>query len=308
MKMYLVVIVLMACLPVLTQAQKETVKVWPGGAPGAINNSAYQEKADSQDGVVQYVWQVTDPELTVYIPENVGANGTSVVICPGGGYWFNSVQNEGYMVADWLNSLGITAFVLKYRLPADAIMQEKSAGPLQDVQEAIRIVRRNADKWNINPGRVGVIGFSAGGHLAATASTLYDENVYEPEDTVSARPDFSILVYPVITMDTAFTHMGSRRNLLGKSPSKKQTEHYSAEQQVNENTPPAFLVHAQDDGAVPVMNSIRYYEAMLKYKVPGELHIYEKGGHGFGLGRTGGTESTWPEACEKWLRMSGLLE
>jgi acetyl esterase/lipase len=203
--------------------------------------------------------------------------------------------------------MGVSAFVLKYRLPSDAIMKDKSVGPLQDVQEAIRIVRRNAKDWNINPRKIGIMGFSAGGHLASTASTHFTDKVYEVKDTTSARPDFSILIYPVISMDTAITHRGSRDNLIGKNPSKEQVVRFSNELQVNSNTPPAFLVHATDDNTVPVQNSMNYLLALKKNKVPGELHIYEKGGHGFGLGANKGTAAEWPNACKSWLKVKGLL-
>ena len=187
-------------------------------------------------------------------------------------------------------------------------MENKSIGPLQDVQESIRLVRRHAKEWGIDPNKIGVIGFSAGGHLAATASTLYNDKVYDNDGT-SARPDFSILVYGVISMEPEITHAGSHNNLLGENPDKKLVDHFSNELQVNENTPPAFLVHADDDKTVPVQNSINYFLALKKYNVPAELHIYERGGHGFGLAqnRIGETESNWPEACKNWLIMRGLL-
>ena len=186
-------------------------------------------------------------------------------------------------------------------------MNDKSIGPLQDGQKAIRIVRRNAKKWNIDPDKIGVMGFSAGGHLASTVSTHFDEKVYEPVDTMSARPDFSILIYPVITMKADYTHKGSRNNLLGRTPDEDQVIRFSNELQVNEQTPPAFLVHSLDDNAVPVQNSINYALAMKKFKIPCELHIYEHGGHGYGLGSSNDTESTWPKACEKWLKARGIL-
>lgn len=185
-------------------------------------------------------------------------------------------------------------------------MQDKSIGPLQDAQEAIRIARRNAKEWGLNPNKIGIMGFSAGGHLASTASTHFNDKVYEPKDTTSARPDFSILIYPVITMADN-THKGSRENLLGKTPSQDLVNSFSNELQVTKETPPAFLIHATDDNTVPAQNSINYFLALKKNGVPAELHIYEKGGHGFGLGRSNGTESTWPEACKNWLKARGLL-
>ena len=174
------------------------------------------------------------------------------------------------------------------------------------LRESIRIVRRNAKKWEIDPDKIGIIGFSAGGHVAASASTLYKDKVYD-SDSTSARPDFSILVYAVISMKSNITHSGSKENLLGKNPDEKLVEYFSTELQVDKNTPPAFLICAEDDKTVPVENSIEYFLALKKYKIPSELHIYEKGGHGFGLAKNGGTESHWPDDCINWLKENGLL-
>ncbi|HEY4786004.1 MAG TPA: alpha/beta hydrolase [Bacteroidales bacterium] len=287
--------------------QEKIVKVWPGKIPGAIDNPSYKEETIYVDQKSPRISKVTDPTLTCYFAPKDKANGAAVIICPGGGYTRLAIDHEGYQVAAWFNELGVTAFVLKYRLPSDAIMQDKSIGPLQDAQEAIRILRRNAKEWGINPEKVGIIGFSAGGHVASTASTHFDDKVYDVTDNTSARPDFSILVYPVISMDSVITHRGSRDNLLGKKPSEELVKRFSNELQVTKNTPPTFLVHATDDHTVPVLNSINYLLALRKNGVPGELHIYEKGGHGFGLGRSKGTESTWPEACKNWLKARGIL-
>jgi acetyl esterase/lipase len=289
-----------------SDAQINTINVWNGKIPGSIHNPSYIAVKDSDQYWVR-ISKVSQPVLDVYPAQNDKANGSAVIICPGGGYQALAIKHEGAEVAAWLNSLGITAFVLKYRLPDDAIMKDKTIGPLQDVQEAIRLVRRRAKEWNIDLAKIGVIGFSAGGHLASSAGTHFNDKVYESIDTVSARPDFSILIYPVISMDTAITHMGSRNNLLGKRPAADLTIKFSNEKQVDENTPPTFLVHSLDDNAVPVQNSIGYALALKKFNVPCELHIYEKGGHGYGLGRTTGTESTWTEACRKWLKVRGYL-
>ena len=186
-------------------------------------------------------------------------------------------------------------------------MKDKTIGPLQDAQESIRIVRRNAKEWKINPTKIGIMGFSAGGHLASTASTHYNQKVYPLKDSTSARPDFSVLMYPVISMNQEFTHGGSRNNLLGKNPDQALVDLFSNELQVTSDTPPAFLVHALDDGAVPVQNSINYLLALKKNRVSGELHIYEKGGHGFAIRKAIGTTATWPEALRKWLEVKGLL-
>jgi acetyl esterase/lipase len=289
-----------------TNAQDKTVNVWKGEIPGSIKCATYKEKLDTT-GNWSRLSNVSNPRMDVYLAPADKSTGTAVIICPGGAYGRLATGHEGIQVAKWFNSLGISAFVLKYRLPSDSIMKDKTIGPLQDAQEAMRLVRRNAKDWKINPNKIGIMGFSAGGHLASTLSTHYNDKVYAPSDTTSARPDFSILIYPVISMDKAITHQGSKDNLLGLNPSADLVAKYSNELQVNGQTPPAFLVHAFDDGAVPVENSINYTLAMKKFKVPCELHLYESGGHGFGLGRTKNTESSWPDACIKWLKQRGLL-
>jgi acetyl esterase/lipase len=287
-------------------SQSESIDIWQGAVPGAISNPEYKFIADSS-GSWTFMRHITSPLLDFYPAATEYSNGTAVIICPGGGYWGLAYKHEGKQVAKWLNTLGISAFVLKYRLPDDAIMEDKTIGPLQDAQEALRIVRRNAAIWNIDPGKIGIMGFSAGGHLASTLSTHFDEKVYESSDTTSARPDFSILIYPVISMDSTITHRGSRNLLLGEKPSEELVKHFSNELQVTPQTPPAFMVHSLDDATVPVQNSINYALEMKNYKIPCELHIYESGGHGYGLGKTNNTQSTWPEACKKWLKVHGFL-
>jgi acetyl esterase/lipase len=285
---------------------QKTIKVWTGQITGSIENISVKEITDSSDNWIK-TRNITDPTFDMYPVSAEKSNGTSVIICPGGAYWALAIKHEGSDIAKWFNIMGITAFVLKYRLPLDGIMADKSIGPLQDAQEAMRNIRRHAKEWNINPDKIGIMGFSAGGHLASTLSTRFNDKVYKPVDTTSARPDFSILIYPVISMDATMTHMGSRENLIGKNPSTETVKRFSNDLQVTKNTPPAFLAHSMDDDAVPVQNSISYALALKKYKIPCELHIYEKGGHGYGLGRSIDTESTWPEACIKWLRARGFL-
>lgn len=279
--------------------------LWEGKIHNAIENSDYQENKIFKDSILTKVKQVTTPTLTVYQPD--APNGTAIVIFPGGGYEHLTMTKEGYKVAQWLNTLGITAFVVKYRLPSDKIMHNKTIGPLQDAQEAMRVVRRHADEWNIDKDRIGVIGFSAGGHLAASLSTNYNYLVYEVKDNVSAKPNFSVLVYPVISMQSDITHTVSKSNLLGSSPTTESIEKYSNEKQVDSITPITFLVHATDDASVPVANSLRYFEALQKHKIPVELHVYEKGGHGFGLGRNG-TSEAWTKQCELWLRSNKFID
>ncbi len=285
----------------------ESIVLWDGKIPGSIDKPEYQQTVDPNDGWVKMRF-VTQPTLDVYPAPEDNANGAAVVICPGGAYWGLAIEHEGASVAKWLNSLGVTAFVLKYRLPDDAIMEDKSIGPMQDGQKAIRLVRRRAREWGIDPDRIGIMGFSAGGHLAATLSTRYDETAYQPIDATSARPDFSLLIYPVISMQSGITHEGSRWNLLGDDQSPERLALYSNELQVDADTPPAFLVHSMDDDTVPPQNSIAYAQALAAVKIPSELHLYQSGGHGYGLGRSNDTtESTWPVACRKWLEARGLL-
>lgn len=285
--------------------QSKVIDIWKGKVPGSIKNRNYKQIVDSTYYIK--LRHISNPAIEVYHASADNNSGTAVVVCPGGGYYGVSFVSEGVEVAKWLNHLGITAVVLHYRLPNDAIMKNKSIGPLQDGQEAIRIVRRNAKEWGIDPHRIGIMGFSAGGHLASTVSTHFNEKVYEVTDSISARPDFSLLIYPVISMEENITHKGSQVSLLGDNPSSERIKHFSNELQVNDETPPAFLVHSIDDGAVPVQNSIEYALAMEKHHVPCELHIYQSGGHGYGLGRSKNTESTWPETCRKWLEANGFL-
>ncbi len=287
-----------------TNAQVKVINVWTNKIPDSIPNKNYKELDLSNKNGIYQIRKVKVPTLTVYTPSE--GNGAAVIICPGGGYEHLAYAIEGVKVAKWFNKIGVTALILKYRLPSDSIMQNKAIGPLQDAQEAIRIVRRNAKLWNINPHKIGVIGFSAGVSLASLLCTHYNDKIYNC-DTTSARPDFSILLYPVISMEDSITHMGSRINLLGNNPGEKQIKYFSSELNVSNNTPPAFLACAENDKIVPVQNSIDYFLSLKKYVIPAELHIFQTGGHGFGLGKKGETESYWPILCENWLRALKII-
>ncbi|MEL0074249.1 MAG: alpha/beta hydrolase [Flavobacteriaceae bacterium] len=283
-----------------TNAQEE-YPLWEKGIPGQIKSDEVKEYSTGGTAEeILRVHQVTEPTLKAYFPSKELANGAAVVICPGGGYRILAIDHEGYQIAEWLNSLGIAAFVLKYRLPDARIMKDPSVGPLQDVQKALRTVRQNAQKWNIDSTQIGIMGFSAGGHLAASLASHYQANVYEEATAISARPDFSILIYPVISFDQTMTHSGSRENLIGKNPTEAQIAYFSNELQINKNTPPTLLIHSVDDEVVPVENSLAYLKQLKKYKVESELHIFSDGGHGYGLGR-GGTHSLWSKNAENWL-------
>lgn len=289
-------------------AQPQLLKVWPDGVPGAVADPQYTEETIKIETGAERILKIVDPTIAVYLPPQGKANGTAVVVCPGGGYVRLAMDHEGTQIAAWLNDAGITCILLKYRMPSDAVMVDKTIGPLQDVQEAIRITRRHAAAWHLDPHRIGVMGFSAGGHLAASASTRFAEKVYAC-DTTSARPDFSILMYPVISMQPGVTHNGSRKNLLGSTPDQQVVDHASNELRVTAETPIAFLVHSTDDAVVPVENSLRYLQALQKNNVAGEMHIFERGGHGYGLATSRATtERGWPPLCIAWLRMHGMLE
>jgi acetyl esterase/lipase len=280
----------------LAQTVSET-PLYQGAVPGS-KQSAIKEQIIFVNGGVR-ISSVITPTLTKFTP--VKPNGTSIIICPGGGYGRLAIDHEGVEVAKLLNAEGITAFVLKYRLPNDTIMVDKTVGPLQDAQQAIRTVRKQATAWGLNPAKIGIMGFSAGGHLAATAATHFnfiaDATI---NDTTSVRPDFAILLYPVISFDDSIAHKGSKTNLIGKNPTAEQTKNFSNELQVTKNTPPSFLVHAGDDGTVPVENSIRYYQACIKNKVLAEMHLYPKGGHGFGLNNKT-TADKWFDRLINWV-------
>ncbi len=290
----------------LISSQNKEIPLWDI-IPGAIQSADYKQdsRLDAQ-GNITGIRKVTEPTLKVFLADNTISKNAAVIICPGGAYALLSHDKEGDKVAEWFKSIGISAFVLKYRLPSDVIMKDKTIGPLQDAQEAIRTLRRRAIEFNLDTTKIGIMGFSAGGHLASTLSTHYNDKLYDSKDSISARPDFSLLIYPVISMEDAITHKGSKENLLGKNASSEMIRAYSNETQVDSNTPKTFIVHATDDKAVPVENSIYYYLALKQFFVPVEMHIYETGGHGFGLG-VQGTTKNWTETCEKWLITNGLI-
>lgn len=279
-------------------AQQDSLYLWPDGARFAKENDL--QETFTFRGVVR-VEDVTNPMLTVFLPSKEKATGASVIICPGGGYRILAIDHEGYEFARWFNERGIAAFVLKYRLPNDEAMDHKEIVPLMDTQQAFRIVRKNAKKWKVDPNKVGILGFSAGGHLASTAGTHFMDIVGGIKDTTNVRPDFMILGYPVITFDPAYYHGGSRRALIGEHPTMEMVDRFSNEKRVTDLTPPTFLVHATDDGSVPVENSIHFYLALRKHGIPAEMHIYEQGGHGFGMGHDKGDVGTWTDRLEAWL-------
>ena len=251
------------------------------------------------------VAKVSRPTLTVFLPPKEKATGAAVIICPGGGYGVLVIKREGYDVAESFTKQGIAAFVLKYRLPSEKTMIDPSIGPLQDAQQAIKTIRQRAGEWNIDPKKIGIMGFSAGGHLAATAGTHFERNVLPNPEKISLRPDFMILVYPVISFMEGIGHKGSGANLLGKNASAEQIKQYSNEQQVTSASPPAFITHAGDDTVVPVSNSLIFYEALKKNNIPSELHIYSKGEHGY-LKVPAFDE--WFGRCLHWMATAGFVK
>ncbi len=283
------------------QAKAQSVLEMPlykNKVPNAIRASNRENATTGGDGVIR-IEKVSVPSIAIYKPAN--QNGMSVIICPGGGYTILAWDKEGTKVAEEFNKWGITAFVLKYRLPDDTTMIDRSLAPLQDAQQAIRLVRSDAAQWGIDKTKIGIMGFSAGGHLAATAATHFTFKADAGNtDTTSVRPDFAILLYPVVSFDSAITHKGSRNKLVGANATDEKIKFFSNELQVTNSTPPVFLVHAGDDGAVPVENSIRFYQACVKNKVPAEMHLYPNGGHGFGLNNKTTTDS-WMDRLKNWL-------
>ena len=297
----------MFALPLLISfAMAETPKpvaipLWEGKAPHAVGDSPADQ-----------------PSITAFRPPGDKANGAAVVICPGGGYGFLADDHEGKQVAEFFNGIGVTAFVLKYRIVGKDRPGPLHPAPLEDAQRAIRFVRAKAKDFGVDPKRIGIMGFSAGGHLASSAATHFDNGSTDARadliDTTGCRPDFAILAYPVISMEDGVTHGGSKKNLLGDKPDAKLVELMSNEKQVTKETPPTFLFHTSADTAVFPENAIRFYVALKKAGVPAELHIYEKGRHGVGLGRdpkwTGGETSvaTWPDRLTDWMKNRKLLD
>lgn len=282
-------------------SQEEVLPLWPENIP---NSRASPEKEVVEDTDIIRISKVQQPNIKVYLPSKKNATGQAMLICPGGGYHHLAYDWEGTDIAKFLNSKGIAGIVLKYRLPNSQSVKVSYEAPLQDAQRAIRIIRSRANTWNIDPHKIGVIGFSAGGHLAATLGTHFNNKNSFEEDTIdllSARPNFMALVYPVITMKGEYAEQGSKTGLLGKNPDPKLINKFSNELQVKADTPPTFIVHATDDSGVPVENSLMFYKALKDKNIPAEIHIYPKGGHGFGLALGRGYLQSWTDRLYDWL-------
>lgn len=285
----------------ISHAQEKPILLYENGVPNSKKAPAdYKEYTDTSG----LTYQVTDPTLIPYFPEKGKSTGTAVIICPPGGYLVLPLATKSDQVARAFAELGVTAFVLKYRLPSDAIMIDKTIGPLQDGQRAIQLVRERAAEWNINPSKIGMVGLSAGGHLASTAGTHFNQVVIDNKEGIDLRPDFMVLVYPVIIFDPMIPS-GPRERLIGKMASKKLLNLYSNEKHVTADTPPTFLVHAVDDDVVPVKNSLLFFDALVKANVKAGMHIFQAGAHGFGI-ENPTNKDNWFEMCMNWMGENGF--
>ncbi len=302
MSRFITIVLFMLILSKIQGQQK--LLLWPDGNVPNQKKSDEKEKFSETD--IIRISNVQTPSIEIYLPSKSIRTGKAVVICPGGGYGILAYDWEGTDFAKLLNSKGIAAFVLKYRLPVSSSIIDPKWAPLQDAQQAFRLIRSNAKKWDINPTTIGIMGFSAGGHLASTLGTKYDKKTTadsnNPLKHLSARPNFMALIYPVITFDEKYYHGGSKNNLIGKDASVELIEEFSNNLQVNSNTPPTFLVHSADDKGVPIENSLLFYEALLKNNVSAEMHLYSNGGHGYGLGRGKGSLEDWPQLLLTWIQ------
>jgi acetyl esterase/lipase len=298
MKTIKIYFLLFAMFPFAAKAQ-QVINLYTGQIPNARQSTKKETTANS------IIRGVTNPTLEIYLPEKEKATGAAVIICPGGSYAVLVYEGEGIRTAKEFTKQGIAAFVLKYRIPDDSTMIDKAIGPLQDAQQAIKIVREKASTWNIDANKIGIMGFSAGGHLASTAATHYQPALIENAGKTSVRPDFLILVYPVISMQDSLTHSDSRRNLLGTHPTQKIMDEFSNELKVDSKTPPTYITHAGDDKLVDVDNSVFFYEKLRHYNVPAELHIYPKGGHGFVFSPQA---EGWMGDIFRWMKNAGIIQ
>lgn len=289
----------------LSLMSQTIIPLYTEGIPNS-KPSKNEESSETTDGILR-ISKVSVPTLSIYLPTKEKATGTAVIICPGGGYSILAAGHEGVDVAKKFNEMGIAAFVLKYRIPNNETMVDPSIGPLQDAQQAIKLVREGADKWGIKTNQIGIMGFSAGGHLAATAGTHFDKAVINNLKNTSLRPDFLLLIYPVISFMDDKVHSGSRNQLIGKTPNPEKITLFSNELQVTSKTPPTFLIHASDDEAVKPENSVAFYLALIKNHVPAEMHIYQNSGHGFGMNLKNKNEH-WMERCKNWIESNGWLK
>ncbi|WP_205513678.1 alpha/beta hydrolase [Longitalea arenae] len=305
MKELLTLLINLTCFALISCAQN-VIPLYPDSIPNARQVPDEENSQTDEKGILR-IYKVSRPTLTVYQAPKEKANGAAVIVIPGGGYRLLAAGHEGHDVAKRFNEMGVTAFVLKYRLPSDLTMVNKEIGPVQDAQRAIQLVREHAKDWGIDKDRVGIIGFSAGGHLASTAGTHFNHAYIKVGKKTNLRPDFMILIYPVISFADSITHMGSREHLLGNEPSAEKKQEYSNELQVTKKTPPTYLVHAEDDQTVKVQNMLLFATALQKNKVPFDFYLYEKGGHGFGMNNPT-SDVKWMDLVQEWMDKSGWLK
>ncbi len=302
---YILLSIALINLSCLMASAQTYYPLYKGEVPNSIPDTT-KEIITGRPGSNQTLSKVIVPRIKVYLPEKAKATGAAVVICPGGGYSGLAITHEGDRVAEEFQKIGVAAVILYYRLPSDLSMKDKSIGPLQDAQQAIKTVRERAAEWNVDVNKVGILGFSAGGHLASTAGTHFSTSLIPNPAGVNLRPDFMILIYPVISFADSLVHKGSRENLIGKMPTAAQIQNYSNELQVTASTPVSFIVHAGDDRGVKVENSLGFYQALHKNGVAAELILYPKGGHGFGLINST-TADRWFDHCKNWLTSQNFL-
>lgn len=287
--MKLLLFLALACSAHLGLAQDHVIPLWEGDVPNSRASDLEETRVITHS---LRIGQVIHPTLEVYLPSKTNAQGKAVMICPGGGYKILAYDKEGTDIAKWLNGHGIAGIVLKYRLPEDSANLVPHLSPLMDAKRGMEIIRAHAEEWGIDPSKVGVMGFSAGGHLVSTLGTQFEE---------TNRPDFMALLYPVVTMKEDYTHSGSRTELLGEDPPDELVNYYSNELRVTQHTPPTFIVHCQDDEAVPVENSLRFFQALRDQNVPAEMHLYPRGGHGYSMALKRGRLREWSSLFIKWL-------
>lgn len=307
--MRLNLLVVLLTLSISVSAQPKTINLWPDNAiPGSTNQLLEPEKGEEG-----WTWErnINMPTLTVYPAPADSNTHTAVLVIPGGGYWAIAIEHEGHAIAKWLNSIGITAFVLKHRLPNDITMvpEVKKYAPLQDAQQAMRLIRKMADSLDFDSHRVGAIGFSSGGHLVTTLSNHHSDEVYK-SDYSNACPNFQILLYPVLTLEDGLTHKGSQTSLLGDSPTQEELDYFNSIKHVGKSTPITFMVHSFDDNTVSFEGTMLYAKAMAENNRPCEAHFYQRGSHGYGLygfQNRLSTELQWTKACYLWLEMNGFL-
>ena len=299
---FILLLIILISTSFKADSQDHVLKLWPDKIP---NQRTTLEKEKSVQKEILVLSNVQDPLIEVFLPAKKYATGEAILIFPGGGYHVLAYDWEGTDIAKWLNSMGIAGIVCKYRLPKSPSILEPWKAPLQDAQRAMRLVKAHASEWEIETSKIGIMGFSAGGHLASTLGTHFNEEIYKPidmTDTISARPQFMVLMYPVVSFNAEVAHLGSRNALIGAEPDPNLIAHFSNELQVNSNTPPTFLIHAGDDKSVSVENSLLFYNALRKNDVPVEMHIYPTGGHGFSLALNDDHLGSWKMLLRGWLR------